>query len=320
MKASAIFFILLAAALIIPSFAEAADPVGNVVAMEGRVSAAAGSSGKVRPLGTGDPIYLNDVIKTAEKAKLQILFTDDTLFAMGENSEATISEYLFNPADKKKNGMGISMGMGLFRVITGKITTLNPERFSLKSTRATIGIRGCELGFILTPKYDKIMIIRVPKGKEIYIDDIPDVVSGRKGALFPPVRIFDGGTLLYLSDTDRPQKSKLSSEDINDILNGTGPGRGKSHAGQGLSHQGRGAGKGGAKGQHQLPGTKEVGDDPTGPLFEEEPGFVPPVEPVDQPTQRGGRSISRDPIPKPVWNGPDHSYHYSEPYYPPYGD
>lgn len=312
MKTSVILFSLLTLALMIPSGAKAADPVGSVVAVEGRVSAAAGSSAKIRALAVSDPIHLNDVIKTAEGAKLQILFTDDTLFAMGENSKATINEYLFNPAEKKKNGMGISMGMGIFRVITGKITTLNPERFSLKSTRATIGIRGCELGFILTPKHDKIMMIRIPPGKEIYIDDIPDVISGRKGAVFPPVRIFDEGTLLYLSDTDRPRKSKLSSEDINDILNGTGPGRGRSHAGAGSGHQGQGLGKGSRTSHPQLPGNRELGDDTTGPLFEEEPGFVPPVVPEEESTQRSNRGISRDPVRNPTWSGPRYPHHPSQ--------
>ncbi len=310
---------LLAAVLMIPSAAWAADPVGTVVAIEGHATAK-GDTGHDRKLDMSEPVFLNDNIKTGDKAKLQILFTDDTMFAMGENSEVTINEYLFNPGEKKKNGMGMKMGMGIFRVITGKITDLNPERFSLKSTRATIGIRGCELGFILTPKYDKIMMFFIPKGKEIHIDDIPDVASGRKGALFPPVSIFDQGTMLYLSDTDRPQKSKLSSEDIQDILNGTTPNRGKSHSGDAGSG-GQFGKAAGAKGL-QTPNGGELVNDVRGPLFEEEPEFIPPPT-EDNPPDEGGRASRRssgrdgpEPIDTAPWGDPYNNPKDSQTPYP----
>ncbi|OGV57642.1 MAG: hypothetical protein A2283_02850 [Lentisphaerae bacterium RIFOXYA12_FULL_48_11] len=54
---------------------------------------------------------------------------------------------------------------GVFRVVTGKITKINPERFRVRTKMATIGIRGCDVGFFVTEQSANVYVISL-KGKE----------------------------------------------------------------------------------------------------------------------------------------------------------
>lgn len=149
-----------------------AQSIGLIVALEGKASAT-DSTGVVRELVVKSEIMLNDTVKTDLKSRLQIMLSDDTLLAVGENSELMIDEYVFNPAVNADNALGVKMGKGLFRTVTGKITDLNPDRFKVKTSRATIGIRGCDVAVDTSgDNEDKVAVITIPEGKEIIIKAI----------------------------------------------------------------------------------------------------------------------------------------------------
>ena len=146
-----------------------ADSIGLTVAVQGKATAA-DASGTVRELAIKSEIQLNDSIKTGEKSRVQIMLNDDTLLAVGASSEMTIDEYVYSPANAADNSFGVKMGKGVFRTVTGKITDLNPDRFKVKTRRATIGIRGCEVGLDTTDKNeDRVSVLAIPKGKKIII-------------------------------------------------------------------------------------------------------------------------------------------------------
>ena len=44
-----------------------------------------------------DNIYFGDVIKTGAQTNLQILFDDETVFTIGENTEIVINEFIYDP-------------------------------------------------------------------------------------------------------------------------------------------------------------------------------------------------------------------------------
>lgn len=136
----------------------AADPIGMVLALQGTASAV-GTDGQTRELALKGPIYLKDKVVTAAGAKLQIIFDDDSVISQGEKSEMLIDEYVYSPAKKEDNNLSVKLTKGAFRVITGKITKLNPERFKVRTRMATIGIRGCDLGFTVTQVGDHIYVI-----------------------------------------------------------------------------------------------------------------------------------------------------------------
>jgi hypothetical protein len=158
-------FLLLATAA-----AMAAEPmvIGKVVSAEGEVKAfdAANTS---RVLALENEVSLGERIVTGPGASVKILLEDESIIAQGELSEIVLDEYVYKPHEQKGNAL-MRATRGVFRIITGKITELNPEEFKVRSGLATIGIRGCEVGLRIGKKDEDIYILELPKGRSIYIE------------------------------------------------------------------------------------------------------------------------------------------------------
>jgi len=150
--------LVLSIALAGTASAAVVDPAGRVVALEGTASAV-NQEGTRRALAIQSPVFPLDTISTAEASKLQIMFSDDSLVSQGEKSELTIDEYVYDPNKKSRNRAKLGITKGLFRVVTDKITKLNPKRFKVKTRMATIGIRGCDVGFKILPDEEDIYVI-----------------------------------------------------------------------------------------------------------------------------------------------------------------
>ena len=148
--------------------AAAADPIGSVIAVQGQ-AAATGGDGADRALALKAAVFAGDTLKTGPGSRVQIPFSDDSLFSQGENSETVLDEYVFDPNAKEKNGFKARVGKGVFRAVTGKITELNPSRFQIQTGRSTIGIRGCGLAGQIGPNQDDFAIDFVSPGTEIII-------------------------------------------------------------------------------------------------------------------------------------------------------
>jgi len=191
----------------------AAEPIGFIVGLQGD-AVAVGQAGTERILELKSPIYANDTIRTSSGAKLQIIFNDDSLFSQGENTEVVIDRYVFNPSKKEENNFLLRILKGVARIVTGKITELNPDRFEVKTGRSTIGIRGCELGFDSGPSFDRIYVIRIPVKKSIQI------IPGAEGA--SPLRVVDPG-LFRVRDDGTILRSALTEESLRALSGATTP-------------------------------------------------------------------------------------------------
>ncbi len=95
----------------------------------------------------------NDTLNTKENTKLQILFLDDTIISVGQNSTLKINDYLFEEKDSKAE---FTMAKGVFRTITGKIGKIAPENFKLETKGASIGIRGTQIITAIEDNNEKI--------------------------------------------------------------------------------------------------------------------------------------------------------------------
>ncbi len=193
--------------------AGAADHIGQVISVEGAVKVQ-GTDGQMETLVLNSQVHLNDRIVTEAGARVQIMLADEALIMVGESSEMTLDEYVYSPQVAAENETSIGLVRGVFRVITAKITDLNPKKFHVKSKLATIGIRGCELGFEVGMDREDIHIIRVPEEKEIMVTS--HAGQGQE------LRLFQQGILISVNAkrlTDRP----LTAEDIRRITKATTP-------------------------------------------------------------------------------------------------
>jgi hypothetical protein len=147
--------------------APAGDAIGQVISVQGTVTAV-GTDGATRTLQLQSKIYLNDRVVSTKDAKVQIMLADDSIVSQGELGDMVIDEYMFSPGQKNSANCSMKFIKGVFRVVTGRITELNPERFKVRTRMATIGIRGCEVLFRLRSRHRSIRL-SVPMVTSTYL-------------------------------------------------------------------------------------------------------------------------------------------------------
>ncbi len=129
--------------------------IGEVTALRGNADLF--RDGKRKSVEKGLKLKEHDRIKTAANSKLQVIFKDKTVISLGQKSELIVDEYLYNDKDKKAK---FSITKGFFKSITGKIGKLAPKHFKVKTSNATIGVRGTTIIGETSKKLDIIACSR----------------------------------------------------------------------------------------------------------------------------------------------------------------
>jgi len=115
--------------------------IGNIMALKGSAEIHR-STNSILTAKSGMQIEEGDKIITQSKTRAQIILKDDTIITIGANSSFSFDTFFFDGS--KKSTLSMSMSRGFFRSVTGKIGKIAPERFKVKTSSATIGIRGTD--------------------------------------------------------------------------------------------------------------------------------------------------------------------------------
>lgn len=118
----------------------AQDAIGTVSRIQGEASAT--RSGATRALSLNGSVFRNEVVSTAETARLEVTFTDNTRLTLGEKANLTLDSYVFDSAA----GSGtIKFGLvGAFRFVSGQVSKLASADVRVTTPVAIVGIRGTE--------------------------------------------------------------------------------------------------------------------------------------------------------------------------------
>ncbi len=119
---------------------------------------------------SGTKIERDDKITTGDNGRVKLLFKDKTKISIGRNSDLTIDEYLLKDKESVAN---FNMAKGAFKVVTGKIGKIAPERFKFKTTNAVVGIRGT----VFAGNDQKIMCIE----KSIFLETKRGIIELSQG-------------------------------------------------------------------------------------------------------------------------------------------
>lgn len=248
------FFLLpaLVAILTLAGGVSAADPIGFVVAVQGYATAT-GTDGQERRLQLKSEILLDDRLITGRAARLQVLFDDDAVITQGENSEMVVDKYIYSPKEKKHASCAMKFASGLFRVVTGKIAAINPERFKVQTRMASIGIRGCEVGFLLDEEREDVYILWLPAGKSILVERTPGTAGPSQldlPASNDMLDIVQAGTAVSIAEGARLRERVLSAAELTEfyrnlLMDFSAPPSGQSASGQGSA-------------ANRLPGASEI--------------------------------------------------------------
>jgi len=99
-------------------------------------------------LVTGSKIYFGDSVIVKTKSNAQILLMDETTITVGENSELTIDDFVYDP--KSKVGKIVSnIKIGTVKIITGEISKQNTDNLVIKVPTGTVGARGTEFAVVI---------------------------------------------------------------------------------------------------------------------------------------------------------------------------
>ncbi|WP_321325287.1 FecR domain-containing protein [Thiomicrorhabdus sp.] len=132
---------------------------------------------------TGLKITEKDIIHTANKSYVQIIFNDKTTITLGSNTIFAVSAYNFSDASHSQAKFDLSNGF--IKVVSGKIGKLVPNKFKIKTKTATIGIRGTVFTVLTNKSKTRLSTLKgqtylvplatgkvfeVPKNKQLIFD------------------------------------------------------------------------------------------------------------------------------------------------------
>ncbi len=116
------------------------SPVGRVESLQGQATVTH-PDGTKEALAEGASIHQGDVIETSADGAVNIVFIDETSFAVSRNAKLAIDQYVYNPSTESGE-TNFSMLRGLFVFTSGLIGRDDPDHVKIDTPRGSIGIRG----------------------------------------------------------------------------------------------------------------------------------------------------------------------------------
>ena len=130
-------------------------------------------------LTTGSKIYFGDTIVVKAQSNAQILLLDETALTVGEKSEITIDEFIYDP--QSKLGKIVSnIKIGTVKIITGEISKKNPDNLEVNVPTGSVGARGTEF-VVVTESDEKSTVVLLGPGKKNTLGMIPVILNVSDG-------------------------------------------------------------------------------------------------------------------------------------------
>ena len=137
-------FICAVSVLFFSTQAYAAEAVGKITRVEGRVDILRQGALPAIPAHVGDALFQKDMVRTKSSSRAEILFRDNTVLRIAQRSRIDISEYFTGESNK---GI-IKLSRGQVQAVVDKNVTkrisLAPgaNRFEIQTPNAVAGVRG----------------------------------------------------------------------------------------------------------------------------------------------------------------------------------
>ncbi|MDC1123077.1 FecR family protein [Nitrospinaceae bacterium] len=168
--------------------------IGTVEIFLGELgSESKGKPGEVKPVSAEpwqkvkkkQPVYSKDRYRTSRKSRMKILFSDNSLMALGPGAEMVIEGYRTKPKSKLRQGV-IRIKKGLSMYIVNKSQKNKKSFFNIRTPTANLGARGTQ-GYIAVSSTNTLVANQA--GVLLARNSNPNVGKERKSNWFE----FDGG-------------------------------------------------------------------------------------------------------------------------------
>lgn len=146
-------FVISTALLGVCQAAAAEQDIGKVVAVRGRATIERGSSRIDAKVRSG--IQASDVIRTAADSRAKLLFIDDSVLTLSDNSRLVVKEFIYKKGDR---------GKSIYNLLDGKMrSVVGKTRFEVETPTAVAAARGTviffEVGSVNNQAYSKIICL-----------------------------------------------------------------------------------------------------------------------------------------------------------------
>lgn len=116
-------------------------PIGYVKNVSG--SAFITTDSKATSASVGAPVFEGSILRTGADGSLGLVFKDETVMSFGPDTELTVEEYLYAPAQGKLR-FGSRLSRGSLNYVSGVIAKLQRDAVSVTTPTGVIGVRGTQ--------------------------------------------------------------------------------------------------------------------------------------------------------------------------------
>ncbi len=116
------------------------SPIGSVQEVSGNATVTR-TDGSTQSIRIGTPVFHGDIVETDDEGAVNIVFIDETSFAVSDNARLAIDEYVFDPVSES-GSTNFSVLRGVFVFTSGLIGRDDPDDVEINTPVGSIGIRG----------------------------------------------------------------------------------------------------------------------------------------------------------------------------------
>lgn len=174
MKTTAFLVSVAAVALVtaLPSGSMAKQTeIGTVASIEG--TAEIGREGSWVAAEVGAPVHADDLLRTGKPGHMRVVFDDDTVLTLGDESELTIADHVFAPDQGEARSL-VDLLSGTVNAVVSEYYRNPNAAYEVKTKTATAGVRGTEFVVSYEPG-EKITEVFVVDGRVEVTSQIEDV-------------------------------------------------------------------------------------------------------------------------------------------------
>lgn len=156
------------------ALAAAGDPAGRVAALVGMVVATGQGEAEARALAPEAPVFEGDRIETASGSRVRLVFADDSVVMLGENTTLTVDWFLYAPRTSLRSAL-LLVPAGIFRVIVGAL--IPDSQFEVRTATAVASVRGTDWMAEATADATAVVVL---EGRVAVGNALGEVTLGRR--------------------------------------------------------------------------------------------------------------------------------------------
>lgn len=119
-----------------------ASLAGKVLFVDGQAEAQ--TRGQTRLLAKGSPVCAGDTLHTGKGALVQVSMEDGGTILLYPDSQLTFETFVYNGVQDGRERNVLALLKGGFRAVTGAVGQLHKEAYAIRTTNATVSIRGTD--------------------------------------------------------------------------------------------------------------------------------------------------------------------------------